>query len=151
LKALNVKRVRMPITDVFPGCAVGSLAGLTKNDLSRIYQPFKLLDEGGISVVTYFNLGISEGTEKDIKKIHEFSRKLLAMKKVKIIFARGYMPAPSSKAWRMILEENGEKYKNKDLIDWREFVQDCVKNFSDINLLPKLAELEKSILSAYGG
>jgi hypothetical protein len=51
----------------------------------------------------------------------------------------------------MILEENGEKYKNKDLIDWREFVQDCVKNFSDINLLPKLAELEKSILSAYGG
>lgn len=145
MKEMNVKSLRLPFADMFPGCAIGTLSHLKKKDLEKLCTPFKLLNDAGILAATYLRPGIFRETPEDIMKIFELSRFLSSMKNIKVIFARGYLPLPGSKGWQMLLEKTGNKYKGKDLIDQREIGHDWVKNFSDANLLPELARLERSI------
>lgn len=146
LNELNIRSVRLPVTDRFPGCAVGALTDLKKDDFKKILEPFNLLNEANIKTVTYFMPGIMKETGKDIRKIYELYKILKALKSVRVIFARGHKPVPGSRGWQMLLEKTGDKYKNKDLINWREVSHDWIKYFGNPELMSILRKLEKDII-----
>lgn len=145
LKKLNVYGVRLPVTDFYPGCAASSFGGYNKKKLEDFCYPFKLLNQAGIIVTTYFMPGAFYEKEEDSRKILELSRLLKKLKNIHIVSSRGHFPFPGSKGWQMFLEKTGDKYRNRDLINWKEVGPDWVKHFSDPKLMPMIKSIKDKI------
>jgi radical SAM superfamily enzyme YgiQ (UPF0313 family) len=145
LKEWNVCLVRLPVTDFYPGCAFGSLKNYDARYLKTFVQPFELLSKAGITIETYFMPGAFNESREDLENISKLGRLLSKIKNVHILSARGHRPFPGSRGWQMLLKKTGDKYKNKDLINWREVSLDWIKYFSDPKLMPKIESIRDKI------
>jgi len=145
LKEWNVRLVRLPVTDFYPGCSFGLFKNYDAWYLKTFVQPFELLNKAGITIETYFMPGAFNESREDLENISKLGRLLSKIKNVHILSARGHLPLPGSRGWQMLLKKTGDKYKNKDLINWRKVGLDWIKYFSDPKLIPMIESIRDKI------
>jgi len=144
-KMLKDLKVIEAIVGIESGCPL-TLKTMRKGEaVEQNRRAIELLHRCGVKTFHCFILGAPEESKKTILETMNFIKELNKDKKnITGTRINVLMPFPGSCAWQMLVERTGQKYKGKDMIDWREVSRDWIKNFCNISLQDFGKMLEKA-------
>jgi radical SAM superfamily enzyme YgiQ (UPF0313 family) len=115
------------------------------------YQTVKAFAKHGIKMNLRFIVGAPGETKETLNTTIRFVKELAKFKEVDRIIANQLIPFPNSYAWDLLLSKTGDKYRNKDIIDFQEARWDWQKYFCAVGerTLSKTANLITQIKSPF--
>jgi radical SAM superfamily enzyme YgiQ (UPF0313 family) len=131
LQGINVKQAIL-------GVEAGSQQSLTtfrKGTTPRIIkEKVRILHKHNIKTFHCYIFGAPKENETTMKETLKFARELAKTPGHSGSRFNSLIPFPGSPAWRMLSEKTGERYLGKDLLNWRQVVNDWLINFCDIDI-----------------
>jgi len=88
-----------------------------------------LLLKYNIPIEGYFVLGNLNETSKSLKKTIKLAEKIISSDPNNLIVPSFFTPLPNSISFEMIKKITGEKYINKDIIDWADIIDDWMNYY----------------------
>lgn len=129
LEELNVRGIAL-------GFETGSKNGLINIkkglSLSILRKAVSLLDGSSINVIGHFIVGIPGETKETLQETFNLIEELSISDNIKNIRCQRFTPLPSSVSWLMLLNKTGDKYKNRDIINWEDAKDDWLDKFCNL-------------------
>lgn len=129
--------VRLNVHDVFLGTESGDQEmlqsihkGITPSDN---INAVRLLKEHGIKTFVSFVLGLPGETEKSLDNTLRHIEQLLTAGDIETLVSQILKPIPGSKAFSILTEKTGEKYKDRDTFDVEELRRDWVRHCCNVD------------------
>lgn len=126
LEELNVRRISLGFETGSKSGLINIKKGLT---LSTLHKAVNLLDGSTIKVTGHFVFGIPGETKETLQETFNLIKKLSMSNNIKNIRCQRFVPLPSSVSWSIFLNKTGNKYKNKDMINWENVKDDWLDKF----------------------
>lgn len=96
-------------------------------------KAINLLLKYRIPIHGYFIFGNPGETKKSINKTVKLIEKIMKTGKNNIVVPCFFTPLPNSPAYQMVKKMMGRKYKDKDIIDWGEIINDWVELYCRVD------------------
>jgi len=145
----NMKKIAdMKIKQIIIGLETGDqrkLISLRKGPTASIAaskKAIKLLKSAGISSYGFFVFGAPNETKESLKKSVEFIHELNELGMTKF-WPHILEPYPNSQAFHLLRKRTGDKYKNVDLFDKDQVINDWVKNFCRVSFSEIMTQARK--------
>jgi len=127
----------MGATQIFVGFESGDdqmLVSMRKGLLSPVNKKaISLLTDNGLDIRGYFILGAPGETKKSLKKTTALAESVINASGKNIISPSVFTPLPGSFAFEMLKKKTGQKYTNKDVLDWDEAINDWISIFCRVS------------------
>ncbi len=92
-----------------------------------------LLSKYNLPIRAYFILGCPGENKESLRNTVKLAEEIINQQKNYLVIPSYFVPLPGSSSFDLLKQKTGDKYRNKDIIDWFEATRDWVSLFCDVS------------------